>query len=188
MDMPSIRLPNIQTKYKVIAAIGIIALVFGYYYDHAYKPHAKKIEDLQSELLTLEDTLKIIKTLEYPDVKTDQAILSKIQIKKNSFLSQIDGHESKLANKNQFSKILEQITRLSYDVGFDIKALEPKEFTLKQDYNSMYLNMEVNSRFQNLLDFLERLKELPVFPESIYIDIRERPNLGIRLNLSILAR
>ncbi|MBU1086280.1 MAG: type 4a pilus biogenesis protein PilO [Candidatus Omnitrophica bacterium] len=188
MDMPSISLPNIQTKYKVIAIIGVIALCLGYYYDHAYKPHAQKIEGLESELLTLDDTLKIIKTLEYPDLKTDEAILSKIQAKKNFLLGDIEKYESKLANKNQFSKILEQIARLSYDVGFDIKALEPKEFTLKQDYNSMSLNMEVNSRFQNLLDFLERIKEMPIFPESIYIDIRERPNLGIRLNLSILAR
>lgn len=186
--MPAINLPNIQTKYKIIAVIGIVALCLGYYYDHAYKPHAKIIAGLESELLTLEDTLKIIKTLEYPDLKTDQAILNKIQTKKNSILSQIDGYESKLANKNQFSKILEQIAQLSYDAGFDIKALEPKEFILKQDYNSMALTMEVNSRFKNLLDFFERLKELPIVPDSIFIDIRERPELAIRLNLSILAR
>ncbi|MBU1043030.1 MAG: type 4a pilus biogenesis protein PilO [Candidatus Omnitrophica bacterium] len=188
MDMPAINLPNIQTKYKVIAALGIIALCLGYYYDHAYKPHAEKIEGLESELLTVEDTLKIIRTLEYSDTKTDPEILSNIKAKKNAVLMGIEKYESKLANKNQFSKILEQIALLSYDVGFDIKALEPKEFTLKQDYNSMSLNMEVNSQFQSLLDFLERLKEMPVFPESIYIEVSERPNLVIRLNLAILAR
>jgi Tfp pilus assembly protein PilO len=188
MALPTISLPNIQTKYKVIAAIGLLSMILGNYYDHAYKPHAKEIEDLKSEMLSLEDTLKIIKTLEYPEVNTDAGVLTKIQAKNSALTAQIATYESKLANKNQFSKILEQITHLCYDVGFDIKTLEPKEFTLKQDYNSMSLNMEVNSQFQNLLDFLEKLKELPVFPENIYIDVKERPNLGIRLNLSILAR
>ncbi len=188
MDMPAINLPKIQTKYKVIAIIGLVAMCLGYYYNHAYKPHTEKIETLKSELLTLEDTLKIIRTLEYPDVKSDKIMLNKIQSKKNAVLSEIGKRESKLANKNQFSKILEQIAHLSYEEGFDIKALEPKEFILKQDYNIMSLYMEVNARFQNLIDFLERLKEMPIFLDSIFIDIRERPNLGIRLNLSIMAR
>ena len=188
MDMPAINLPQIKTKYKIIAIIGLIAMCLGYYYDHAYKPHAEKIEVLESGLLTLEDTLKIIRTLEYPNVKSDKAVLNKIQVRKDSVALDIEGLEAKLANKNQFSEILEQIALLSYDEGFDIKALEPKEFILKQNYNSMSLYMEVNARFQNLLDFLERIKVMPIFPDSIFIDIRERPNLDIRLNLSILAR
>jgi Tfp pilus assembly protein PilO len=188
MDMPSINLPQIDKKYKILAILGITSLLLGYYYDHAYKPHAEKIEELRSEILTLDDTLQVVKTLEYPNLKTNKAILQKVESKSKRMLAEIDKYEKKLASKNQFSKILEQITVMSYESGFDIKALEPKQFTLKQDYNSMLLNIEVNSRFEYLLDFLEKLKSLPILPESIYIDILQRPDLSIRLNVAILAR
>jgi Tfp pilus assembly protein PilO len=188
MEMPAINLPQIDKKYKILAVLGITALLLGYYYDHAYKPHAEKIEELKSDIQTIDDTLQVIKTLEYPNLTSNKAILTKVESKNKYIMAEIEKHEKELASKNQFSKILEQITVMSYESGFDIKALEPKEFTLKQDYNSMLLNIEVNSRFKNLLDFLEKLKTLPIFPESIFIDIRERPDLSIRLTVSILAR
>jgi len=86
MEMPKINLPPIQTKYKIVIAIGIIAMLLSFYYDHAYKPHADKIAELENSLLGLDDTIKIIKTLEYPKISNDKRILSKIEAKKKKII------------------------------------------------------------------------------------------------------
>jgi len=188
MELPTIHLPPIQTKYKVIAIAGISALLFGLYFDHAYKPHAEKITELENELLALKDTIQIIRTIEYPKATNDAMILKEIERKKNDITSVIVNAEKLLPSKNNFSTILEKITYLAYESGFDIKAFEPKDLTKKNDYHSMSINMEIEARFINLLNFLEQLKTLPIYLESIQINTAERPNLAIRLNLSILAK
>lgn len=186
--MPKINLPPIQTKYKIAAAMGIIVMLLGFYYDHAYKPHAKKIAEFEDSLLGLEDTIKIIKTIEYPKISNDNKILEKIEAKKKKIINDLNNRENKLPRKAEYSGMLEKITRLAYRSGFDIKSLAPKDFTDRNGYQSMSLSMDISSRYSNLLAFLQELQPYPIFLESISISIRERPLLKINLNLYILFR
>ncbi len=188
MKLPKINLPNMQKKYKIMAMIGILALLLGSYYERAYKPHAKKISELKESLLSLEDTIKVIKTIEFPSVKSNQEILNKLNSKKEATLKKIELEEKSLPKTSEFSKILERITRLAYDSGFIIKSIEPKDVTKKEDYQSMALNMEVNTNFANLLDFFKKIDELPISLETIQINVLERPALSIQMKLSILAK
>jgi Tfp pilus assembly protein PilO len=188
MDLPKINLPPIKTKYKIIAALGLAALLCGSYYDHAYKPHARTISALKQDMVSLNDTITIIRNLEYSSAKNDWEILQKIEAKKNNTLSEIIAEESKIPRRADFSKILETITQQAYESGFEIKGIEPKDFTQKEAYQSMSLHMEISARYANLLLFLNQLKTLSICPEYIQINTTERPNLSIQLNLSILAQ
>lgn len=188
MLIPKINLPPIETKYKIIGLLGIMALIFGFYYDHFYKPHAKNVSQLESEVMTLEDTIKIIKTLEYSGVKDTSSILENIKKKKASIEKGINREENKLPQKSDFSSILEKITHLANQTGLEIKTLEPKDAAKKEQYESIPLELEINARYINLLNFLEQLKEISVYPESIQIKEKARPILTIRLNLSIIVR
>ena len=188
MELPKIKLPSIKTKYKILAMAGIVTLLLGYYYDHAYKPHAEKIAEIKEELLQLDDTITIIKTVEYPKISTDIKILEKIDAKKKAIIVALNKLEKNLPNKTAYSKMLETITRLAYKSGFDIKTLEPKNFTTKEGYQSMSISMDISSRFDNLLDFLEALKPYPIYLENINLTISQRPVLKINLNLFILFK
>ncbi len=188
MEMPKINLPQIQTKYKIAAALGIIAMLLGFYYDHAYKPHAEKIAELEESLLGLDDTIKIIKTVEYPKISDDKKILERIETKKRKIIKDLNKREKKLPRKADYSGMLEKITRLAYKSGFDIKSLEPKDFTDRNGYQSMSLTMDISSRYSNLLDFLQELQPYPIYLENISISIRKRPLLKINLNLYILFK
>lgn len=186
MELPKINLPQIQTKYKLAAAIGIILMLLGFYYDHAYKPHAKQIAEIEDRLLELQDTISIIKTIEYPKIDTESQILEKIEGKKRKIIKDLNKQESKLPRKAEYSSMLEKITRLAYKSGFDIKSLTPKDFTNREGYQCMSLSMDISSRYTNLIEFLKELEPYPIFLESLNISIRERPLLKINLNLYIL--
>ena len=188
MELPKISLPPIQTKYKIAAAIGIIGMLLGFYYDHAYKPHAAKIAELQDSLLTLDDTINVIKTIEYPKVSTDKKILENIVAKKEKIVKDLNARESKLPQKAEYSGMLEKITRLAYKSGFDIKSLDPKDFTTRNGYQSMSLSMDTSSRYENLLNFLKELQLYPIYLETISISLRERPLLKINLSFYILFK
>ncbi|MCG2712721.1 MAG: type 4a pilus biogenesis protein PilO [Candidatus Omnitrophica bacterium] len=188
MEMPKINLPAIQTKYKIAAAIGIIGMLLGFYYDHAYKPHAKKIAELNDSLKGLDDSIKIIRTIEYPKISNDKKILEKIEAKKKQIINDLNNRENKLPAKADYSGMLEKITRLAYRSGFDIKSLEPKDFTTRNGYQSLSLSMDISSRYSNLLDFLQELQPYPIYLENISISLRERPLLRINLNLFILFK
>ncbi len=188
MEMPKINLPPIQTKYKIAAVLGIVAIILGFYYDHAYKPHADKIAELQDNLQGLDDTIKIIKTIEYPKISNDKKILDKIEAKKKKIIKDLNDRENNLPRKAEYSSMLEKITRLAYKSGFDIKSLEPQDFTTKNGYHSMSLSMDINCRYVNLLDFLQELQPYPIYLEKIRISVRERPFLKINLNLFILFK
>lgn len=186
MELPKINLPPIQTKYKIAAALGLAVMLLGFYYDHAYKPHAAKISELEDNLAELEDTINIIKTIEYPKISDDKQILDKIEAKKRKIIKDLNSRESKLPRKAEYSSMLEKITRLAYKSGFDIKSLEPKDFTSREGYQSLSLSMDISSLYSNLLDFLKELEPYPIFLESMSITIWERPLLKINLNLYIL--
>lgn len=186
MEIPKINLPQIQTKYKIAAIVGITAMLLGFYYDHAYKPHEDKIKELEASLMSLEDTINVIKNIEYPKTSNDRQILEKIETKKRKIIKSLNNRESKLPRKAQYSGMLEKITRLAYKSGFDIKSLEPKDFKSREGYQSMSISMDISARYTNLLDFLKELEPYPIFLESINISIRERPLLKINLNLYIL--
>jgi Tfp pilus assembly protein PilO len=188
MEIPKINLPQIQTKYKIMAALGIIGLLLGFYFDHAYKPHADKIKELEDGILGLDDTIKVIKNLEYPDAKNDDIILKRIDKKKKAIVHEIEQFEKKLPAKADYSKILEKITQLAYKAGFEIKTLEPREVSVTEGYTSMSLEMNITSKFINLLNFLEAIKPYPIYLKGIELNIKERPLLFIRLNLAILAK
>jgi len=188
MELPKINLPHIQTKYKIAAAIGICLLLVGAYYDHTYKPHAKKISLLEGDILGLNDTITVITNVEYPEIKTLAAILRKVEEKKSGTAAEIEHIESTMPKRTELSKILETITHLAYESGCEIKSLEPKDFTQKDAYNSMSLYLDLNAQYAQLLNFMNRLKKLLIYPESIQITTLERPRLAIKLNLSILAK
>ncbi|MBU4304287.1 MAG: type 4a pilus biogenesis protein PilO [Candidatus Omnitrophica bacterium] len=188
MAMPKINLPQIQTKYKIIALMGACAVLFVFYHDHAYKPHAAKIKDLRNELLSLEDTIKIVQTLEYPGLENNNLILNKIEEKKKYLAAEIKVAEGALSSQANFSKMLEKITQLANEAGIEIKALEPKDVVEKENYLSMSLIMDINGRFYNLLKFITQMKSLPIYLESLQISTLERPALTMRLQLSILAK
>jgi len=186
--MPKINLPQIQTKYKIIAVLGIVGLLIGFYFDHAYKPHADKINELKESMLGLDDTIKVIKNIEYPNIKNDDIILERIEKKKKNIEYGIKEFEKKLPTKADYSKMLEKITQLAYKAGFEIKTLEPREVSTVEGYKSMSLEMNITSKFINLLNFLEEIDSYPILLKNIDIGIKERPLLVIRLNLAILAK
>jgi Tfp pilus assembly protein PilO len=164
MELPKINLPPIQTKYKVVVAIGACVLLMGMYYDHAYKPHAKKIFGFEQDMLLLDDTIKVIRNMEYPNAKNLALVLQKIENKKNGTAAAIAVIENTMPRRAELSKILETITHLAYESGCEIKSLEPKDFTQKEAYNSMTLYLDINTRYANLLIFLESLKKYWFFP------------------------
>ena len=188
MELPKINLPPIDLKYKIAGIIGIIALVLGFYYDHAYKPNAKKIEDARQEMLSLDDTLGVIRTVDYPQAKDDAAILVQIEQKKKKLQDQIKTEEAKLPAKSDMSKILQKITDIAYESGFDIKSMEPKDFASKENYQSMTLTMEMSTNYKNITEFIEKISELSVYPEYLEMTVDKRPLLTIRFNLSILFK
>ncbi len=188
MALPKLNLPEIQTKYKVISLIGIAALLFSFYHDHLYKPHAEKISELAAEMQTLEEQIEIIRTLDCPEAKNIEGVLRKIKSDKESILSEINLKEKKLPKKSDFSLILQKVTQLAAESGTEIKVLEPQGFKHKEAYESMLLTLVINAKFINLLNFLEQISKYSVYPERIYIEVKNRPDLTIRLNLSIIVR
>ncbi len=189
MALPKINLPPIDLKYKIAGILGLLAMIFGFYYDHAYKPNAKKIEAVKQEMLTLDDTLKVIRNVGYPGAKNDEAILEQINLKKKSLQEQIKEKEKELPRKKDMSKILQKITDIAYHSGFDIKSLEPKDFANKDNYQSMTLTMEMNTKYANIVNFIDKISQLSIYPEYIEMTAsKKRPLLIIKFNLSILFK
>ncbi|MBU1925095.1 MAG: type 4a pilus biogenesis protein PilO [Candidatus Omnitrophica bacterium] len=188
MELPKIKLPPIDKKYKLLGVVGIIALFSNFYYDYIYKSHAQKAEALLEELKDLNSKIEIIQTIEYPGDRNIGEILRKIEYKKNSYLAKITEAEAKLPSKENFSFMLEKITHLANEADFEIKSLGPKEFKIKEAYGTMVLEIDINTRFENLYLFFEKIKELPVMPELLSIAVNKRPNISVRLNLAILFK
>jgi len=188
MELPKIKLPEIDKKYKIIGLLGILFLCLSTYYDQAYKPHAVKISELKEELNNLDSQLQVIMALEYPGHTNNHQIIDKIETKKIQLAKNIQSRENKLSSKANFSSMLEKITHLAQEAGLEVKSLDPKQFSMRDAYGTMQLQMNIDSRYNNIIGFLEKIQELPVTPESIKVYVAERPNLTVNLNLSVLFK
>ncbi|MBI4845771.1 MAG: type 4a pilus biogenesis protein PilO [Candidatus Omnitrophica bacterium] len=188
MNLPKIQLPPIQTKYKILALTGITFLLFGSYYDKAFKPHSQKISELKTEIITLEDTLKVIKTVDYPAAATNDEVLRQIQQNKDKVQQKIKTNEERLLPRAEFSKLLEKIAQIANDSGLDIKSFEPNDFSQNEGYQTMMIQMEVTTSFANLLKFFNKTGELPILLKDMSINAEQRPKLAIDLKILIIAK
>lgn len=188
MELFKIKLPPIDKKYKLLGIVGIIALFFNFYYDYIYKAHAQGAEALLEELKNLNSKIEIIQNIEYSSSKNIGDISRNIEYKKNSYFAKITEAEARLPSKENFSFMLEKITHLANEADFEIKSLGPKEFKIKEVYGTMVLEIDINTRFENLCLFFEKIKELPVIPELLTITVTKRPDISVRLNLAILFK
>ena len=188
MALPHINVPPIQTKYKILLGTGLLLLILFSYYDHAYKPHAEAIAELRDEIALLDDTLTVIKTVDYPGSTKENEILGKISRKIERIKEAIREREDTLPRKTDFSRILEQITQMAYDAGFTIKLIEPRDFTITDQYQKMSLTMEIEARYGQFVIFLEKLSVLSLVPERVAISVANRPALAVKLDLAILAQ
>jgi len=188
MELPKIKLPEIDKRYKIIGLLGILFLCLSTYYDQAYKPHAEKASELKEELNNLDSQLQVIMTLEYPNYTNNSQILDRIETKKIQLAKNIESRENILSSKAHFSSMLEKITHLAQEAGLEVKSLDPKQFSMQGAYGTMQLQMHINSRYNNIIEFLEKIQGLPVTPESIKVYVEERPNLTVNLNLSVLFK
>jgi len=186
--IPKFNLSSIQTKYKILGTIGLVALTFGFYYDNLYKPHANIVSQLNADIMNLEDTIKIVKNLEYPNIKDNHLILEKIRQCNEQTLKQISASETILPKRSDFTLILERITQIAHQLELEIKTMEPKEVVKNDVYESIPLDLEITTRFGNFLFFLEQLKNTPAYIERIQMELKDRPLLTIRLNMFIYVK
>ncbi|MCM8813120.1 MAG: type 4a pilus biogenesis protein PilO [Candidatus Omnitrophica bacterium] len=186
--MAGIKLPQLQTKYKILIAVGAAAVGISFYYDYAYKPHAQKIKEVQEQLAVLGDTLNIICTVDYPGAAPDAGLLQKIQVAQNAELQRSRQEEANLPAPADLSLLLEKVTDLAQAAQVNLKSLEPKELLQKEFYKQQPLHLELEARYVNFLNFMQLINRLPVVMEKIKIELVERPKIKVIMQLAIIMK
>lgn len=188
--LPKLNLPPIEMKYKIIGLIGICALVFGGYHDIIYKPRAKKLQSLRNELAPLQETMKIIKTLDYPTLKSDSEILAFISRDSKGSLDKLKQKENLIPMYVSTSEFLAAVTNKVSSSRIEIITIKPQEVTNAENYSMVPFYMELRSTYHSFFELLEKLKDLPVRYELVTIttDPKTKPALNIVFKLAVYVR
>ncbi|MFH1777681.1 MAG: type 4a pilus biogenesis protein PilO [Candidatus Omnitrophota bacterium] len=188
--MQKINLSQVDLKYKIIGAIGIIAAVFLIFNDFICKPVRTRISDLKVELEPLQDQLQIIRTLDYPTAEDNEQIIAGIAQDHEDARQRLKIAEQKLVKFTSTADVLKNFTNKAISSQIEIITIKPMESAIVDNVRVIPFHIECYATYNSFFEFIKTLKKLPMACNSLkmFVVANKKPYLHIVLNASLYVR
>ena len=170
---------TIKFPYRIAILVGTIFLVAGFFVYFFYLPNAKKIEQLNRDITTLEKRIRRAKAL--------AKRLPEFEKKAKEIDKQFKLALKLLPNKKEIPALLEQINHIGIDSGLIFRLFKPSREIPKGFYNEIPISIEVEGRFHNIMTFIYRITTMQRIVNVFNIHMKPIKRLSPELKATFTA-
>ncbi len=158
---PLIPIPMV---YKVLALVGVVAVIFAGYFFMFMMPLQTAIE---AEKIQVES--------QHVRLQRNEKLASNIPKKKEEYKklqTQLKIALNMLPKKSQIPDLLEGVTWAGKDSGLSFSEFKPEQESIKSIYAEVPVTLAVAGTFRQLLTFLKRVGEMPRIVDIKNLELR----------------
>ncbi len=170
---------SIKMSYRIAIFVSTIALILVAFYFIYYSPKAKKIQQLRDEVVSLEKRIKRAKAL--------ARRLPEFEKKAKQIDKQFKLALKLLPNRKEIPSLLEQINHIGIECGLIFRLFKPAAERQKGFYNEIPIQIEVEGRFHNIMNFIYKITTMQRIVNVFNIDMRPIKRLSPELKATFTA-
>ena len=160
------KLEALPKNKRIMAFVGVFALLIGAFFYFSFLPKLKKIDQLDQQHQKLDAELS--------KVKGNAARLEKFRKEYKAAKEKFAIVKRKLPEKDEIPSLLESISRSGQDVGLEFELFQPRGETARDFYAEISVAIKVGGGYHDVARFFDRVSRLS---RIVTIkDITMRPN------------
>ncbi len=171
---------KITPTLQLIAGVVVCLLVLALGYFFIVSSAKKGVSDKQQQI---DITQQQIQTEQNRAVQ-----LKELQKDPQQFLRQIDALKERLPENVQLSDIINQIDHAAEESGLDFFSVTPSNPVSSGSYYSLDLQLVLNGRYFNLVEFFNHIEALPRTIKVVKLAIVENDDTLPYLQITLTAR
>ena len=169
----------IKFPYRIAILVGTIVLIGALFCYFFYLPKAKKIDQLNKDIINLDKRIRKAKAL--------AKRLPEFEKKAKEIDKQFKLALKLLPDKKEIPTFLEQINHIGIDSGLIFRLFKPSHEIPKGFYNEIPISIEVEGRFHNIMTFIYRITTMQRIVNVFNIQMRPVKSLSPELKATFTA-
>ena len=177
-----------QIRESLLAIIVIIGLCFACYMN-LYKPKQIKTADLNKQIKEIVEKKTGIEKLNHA-LEAKQKLQSLEMQKQEQMAETLDPRILMIKNQQDsdykdISQFLNQITKPDFKSSISINSLKYDATSKMKGYDQTKFFLVLSGRFANIIEFIDKLEDIPALISLDKIDIKTNPNDANMVNLDL---
>ncbi len=169
----------IKFSYRIAILVGTIVLIGALFCYFFYLPKAKKIDQLNKDIINLDKRIRKAKAL--------ARRLPEFEKKAKEIDKRFKLALKLLPDKKEIPTFLEQINHIGIDSGLIFRLFKPSHEIPKGFYNEIPISIEVEGRFHNIMTFIYRITTMQRIVNVFNIQMRPVKSLSPELKATFTA-
>ncbi|RLB11390.1 MAG: hypothetical protein DRG39_04235 [Deltaproteobacteria bacterium] len=170
---------NIKMMHRIIIFAATILCIMTAFYFLLYSPKAKRIKNLENEITDLNRKIKVAKAM--------ARRLPEFEAKARKIDKQFKQALKLLPNKKEIPSLLRHINHLGKDSGLIFRLFRPTRERPKGFYNEIPIQIEVEGRFHDVMEFIYRITTMQRIVNVFNIAMRPTKELSPNLKATFTA-
>ncbi len=165
---------------RLIAGVLVCVLVLALGYFFIISPAKKAVDDTQTQIDNTQQQIQI---------EQNKAVqLKQYQQDPQQFTRQIDALKERLPENVQLSDVINQIDHAAEEAGLDFSSVKPANPVSSGNFFSVDLEMVLNGRYFNLVEFFNHIEKLPRTVKVVKLSIVEDDDTLPYLEITLTAK
>ena len=166
------RINALDKRQKLILALLVFALFFNFYVNKLVKPKFVKMRQLRAEAIRLDSQVDKLKA-QIPDLAKEKLLLDEAFRDNRKLKERLTGLEKQLPVYSRIPQLLGVLVKEAQDYEVDLISVKPKGTKADQQYSRLDIEMQFNTTYYSLTNYLARLESLSQFLSTTDLVLEE---------------
>jgi Tfp pilus assembly protein PilO len=166
------RFNALDKRQKLILALLVFALFFNFYVNKLVKPEFVKMRRLRAEAMRLDSQVDKLKA-QIPDLGKEKLLLDQSLKDNRKLKDRLALLEKQLPVYSRIPQLLGVLVKEAQDYEVDLISVKPKGTKADQQYSRLDIEMQFNTTYYSLTNYLARLESLSQFLSTTDLVLEE---------------
>ena len=172
LDKAKKRFNALDKRQKAILALLAFALFFNFYVNKLVKPEFIKMRRLRAEAMRLDSQVDKLKA-QIPDLAKEKLLLDQSLRDNRKLKDKLALLEKQLPVYSRIPQLLGVLVKEAQDYEVDLISIKPKGTKPDQQYSRLDIEMQFNTTYYSLTNYLARLESLSQFLSTTDLVLEE---------------
>ncbi|MFA5116209.1 MAG: type 4a pilus biogenesis protein PilO, partial [Candidatus Omnitrophota bacterium] len=166
------RVSSLDKRQKTILVLLIFALFFNFYVNKLAKPQFINMRRLRAEAARLNSQVDKLKA-QMPDLAKEKILLDQALRDNRRLRDRLGALEKQLPVYSRIPQLLGILVKEAQDYEVDLISVKPKGTKADQQYSRLDIEMQFNTTYYSLTNYLARLESLSQFLSTTDLVLEE---------------
>ncbi len=166
------RINALDKRQKTILALLVFALFFNVYVNKLVKPEFVKMRRLRADAIRLDGQVDKLRA-QIPDLDKEKVLLDQALRENRKLKDRLQALEKQLPVYSRIPQLLGVLVKEAQDYEVDLISVKPKGTKSDQQYSRLDIEMQFNTTYYSLTNYLARLESLSQFLSATELVIEE---------------